>query len=185
MTVSRLAQSRRGSRVSYRGVSDCLSAHDNSLGGGGSGSGGVDGLNAETEWLDSLVTASELLKAFASRSLPPARFLKEHFNSWSQRRKQAVLETPHPVLEGATGFARLLPGTRASAEATQAHQQQQLLQNPSPLKRLLSRQRAHSRTGDDSAAAAVETAGAGTAGTGAAPEAVKAASIFSRSWRAS
>jgi len=76
--------------VSYKGVkgsiekfSPCFAADETSL---------MD----DSDWLDSLVTSTELLKAFAGHSLPPSRFLKEQYVLWSQRKMQAVLESEHP-----------------------------------------------------------------------------------------
>jgi len=89
-------------------------------------------------WLDSLVTATELLKAFACRDLPPARFLREQLVQWSQKKHRVRLESSHPIFEDAEGFSRndgAVQGKHTNI--------------PVELSRRLSRQRTHSRLSED------------------------------------
>mmetsp|Transcript_39042 Transcript_39042/g.63013 ORF Transcript_39042/g.63013 Transcript_39042/m.63013 type:complete len:6535 (+) Transcript_39042:430-20034(+) len=123
ITFSQTLHSGKG--ISYRGVRGYVNC------GSDSNDSEHSQLLDNAEWLDSLVTATELLKAFAWQSLPPERFLKEQFGTWCQRKRQGELQSSHPIFEN-TGDITKSPTAGSHVMP--------------PPKKALSRQRTHSRS---------------------------------------
>lgn len=141
-TVSQKNQLGKG--ISYNGIRESLEGIQGQLMSSES-SGSTSSLD-NAEWLDSLVTATELLKAFACQMLPPDRFLKDQFVRWCQHVKGSVVESEHPVFQDAFNFVQ---SSKTSLRGDLMDFMSTRSSTAVDYTKKLSRQRTHSRMSDD------------------------------------